>query len=282
MTTPLSDVVRTAFSQSKDIWFPETAKHLSDFAWQDAARLAFTPENYGTHRWLLGDSSVERLQLARLDFGNALSCLIERLPQQSRSLYEKSGLEFSDHFPADAIQQAVNLISSVPSLSTTLSLYLRSLHILEAPGAEYDVSHSDPAVPFSIFLSVPPAGQTGRLRLAESIIHECMHLQLSIVERALPLIDEPHAMYFSPWKQTSRPASGVLHGLYVFSVIYQFFGCSTLNAHLTSQERLFADLRRSQLSRELNQVVPFARIDSLSREGRCLAARSLDCLPLCR
>ena len=109
---PLSDVVRTAFSQSKDIWFPETAKHLSDFAWQDAARLAFTPENYGTHRWLQGDSSLERLQLARLDFGNALSCLIERLPQQSRSLYEKSGLDFSDHFPADAIQQAVNLISS--------------------------------------------------------------------------------------------------------------------------------------------------------------------------
>ena len=146
---------------------------------------------------------------------------------------------------------------------------------LHDSGAEYDVSHSDPAVPFSIFLSVPPAGQTGRLRLAESIIHECMHLQLSIVEKALPLIDEPHAMY-------CRPASGVLHGLYVFSVIYQFFGCSTLNAHLTSQERLFADLRRSQLSRELNQVVPFARIDSLSREGRCLAARSLDCLPLCR
>ena len=278
--TPLRDVVRTAFSQSKDIWFPEAARQLSNFAWQDAARLAFTPENYGTHRWLRGDATLERLQLARLDFPNTFECLIEPLPKSTRSVYEKAGLEFSNHVPADTIQCTIDLLSSVPSLCATLSLYLRSLHILESPGAEYDVSHSDPAVPFSIFVSVPPAGQNGRLRLAESIVHECMHLQLSVIERALPLIDEPPTTYFSPWKQTHRPALGILHGLYVFAVIYQFLGSSTLNARLTSQERTFAVTRRRQISRELDQVSGFARTAGLTSEGQCLATRSLDCVHL--
>ena len=281
VTTPLSDVVRTAFSQSNEIWFPEAAQRLSDFAWRNAARLAFTPENYGTHRWLQGDATLARLQLERLDFRNSLCCLIERLPQPSRMHYEKAGLEFSDQVQADLIQRSIDLISVVPSLYATISLYLRSLHILKAPGPDHDVSHSDPDVPFSIFVSVPPAGQNCRVRLAESIVHECMHLQLSIIERILRLVDEPQATYFSPWTLSRRPAAGVLHGLYVFSVIHRFLGCSSLDVGLSPEERRFTVSRRRQISKELDHVAPFAQTRCLSKDGRDLATRSLQCLQRC-
>ena len=58
------------------------------------------------------------------------------------------------------------------------------------------------------------------IRLAEAIIHEAMHLQLTLVERLCPLILEDDRKLFSPWKNEDRKPSGVLHALYVFSVIY--------------------------------------------------------------
>ena len=180
----------------------------------------------------------------------------------------------------DVLQSALSLIASVPSLHATVAQYLRSLHILESPGADYDVSHSDPGVPFSIFASVPLFERKGRLRLAESIIHECMHLQLTITEEVLPLVEAPEVRLFSPWRQTLRPVTGVLHGFYVFAVVHEFFRVLSLTGSLTSDESVFVSMRRRQIVEEVAQVAFLGSTEGLTDDGRCLVRYLNRCLDL--
>lgn len=269
----LPDLSSETFSDSTNIWFPEAATRIVEFVWEDAARRDFAPENYGTHRWLENDPTRERIRRYCFALSDTSEFSIEVLPDPSRRRYEKIGLVFADQFPASAFSSALGLIRCVPSLYATISLYLRSLHLLAAPTNDHDVSHSDPAVPFSIFVSVPPPNPRSRIRLAESIVHECMHLQLSIMEKTIPLVGEPGAMHFSPWQQTLRPVSGLLHGLYVFAVIHSFFDLAISSQSLTSDERHFAISRRRQITNEVAQLCSQDWTNSLTRIGRCLARR---------
>ena len=274
--TPLSDIISNAVSHSNHFWFPQAASRLADFAWEDARRYDFSPGNYGTHRWLHKDPMRERIRRACFALSDTSELSIEILPNSSRKHFENTGLVFSDQCPVGAFPSALDVIRCVPSLYTTISLYLRSLHLLAAPSDDHDVSHSDPAVPFSIFISVPPLDSQGRIRLAESIVHECMHLQLSIMERIVPLVDEPKAMSFSPWQQTSRPVSGLLHGLYVFTVIHNFLTLAALSGSLGPDERKHVNSRCRKIANEVNQLSSDGWTSSLSTIGRCLARRLLE------
>lgn len=61
----------------------------------------------------------------------------------------------------------------------------------------YDVSHSTPVLPLSIFVSVPGADERhAELRLAESIIHEAMHLQLTFIESLSHSLSRPERQRF--------------------------------------------------------------------------------------
>ena len=271
--TALSHLVSDAVSHSNHFWFPETAGRVAQFAWENAGRYSFSPENYGTHRWYHKNPKRERIRLAHFELSNSSEFLIEVLPNSTRRYYERVGLVFSDHSPITAFPAALDLIRTVPSLYNTISLYLRSLHILEAPTDEHDVSHSDPSVPFSIFVSVPPSGARCRMRLAESIVHESMHLQLSAIERLLPLVDQLEALHCSPWQQTLRPPAGILHGLYVFTIIHNFFGMAVHTGSLTSEEFQFANSRRRQIANEVHQLSSHGWTHSLSTIGRNLASR---------
>ena len=48
--------------------------------------------------------------------------------------------------------------------------------------------------------------------------------QLTLIEAVVPLISGSPTTAFSPWKLEERPIQGVLHGLYVFGVIFQALG----------------------------------------------------------
>ena len=49
-----------------------------------------------------------------------------------------------------------------------------------------------------------------------------MHLQLSLVERVVPLVLSQRKMYYSPWRDEVRNSEGILQALYVFGVIRLF------------------------------------------------------------
>ena len=257
---------------------------MATVVWEEIAYHGFTPANYGTHRWLEKAPTVDRTHFARLDLGNSFECIIESLPSSSRAPYQEAGLVFTECFCAetdvDVLRSALSLIASVPSLHSTVAEYLRSLHILESPGFDYDVSHSDPGVPFSIFASVPLYERKGGLRLAESIIHECMHLQLTITEEVLPLVGAPEVRLFSPWRQTLRPVTGVLHGFYVFAVVHEFYRVLSRTGSLTSDESAFISKRRQQIIEEVAQVAFLASAEALTDDGRFLVQYLNRCLGL--
>lgn len=121
-----------------------------------------------------------------------------------------------------AIVTADQMIARVPSLHRVVLGLVRGIALIDSSGPNYDVSHSEPAWPGWIFISIPPSGPSGAVRLAEGVVHEAMHHNLSALEERVPLVSSPNRLY-SPWKREPRPASGVLHGVYVFACLVAYF-----------------------------------------------------------
>ncbi len=275
----IRETVRTALSQSADPWVPGVAEPVTAHAWQRLARHGFVMANYGTQRWLEQDPAGELWGLAMIDLGDSLKCRMEALSASSRARYERFGLIFPESIPPEshieAVQSALSFIALVPSLYATVAAYLRSLHVLQSPGLNFDVSHSDPEVPFSIFVSIPFSGREGSLRLAESIIHECMHLQLTLIEALLPLVYQGTASAFSPWQQRLRPLRGILHGVYVFSVIDAYYQTLNRGRGLAPEESAFVAKRRGDIVQEVARVAHVANAEGLTHEGRVLFGQLL-------
>ena len=217
--------------------------------------------------------------MAALDLGGRRACRIEALPAASRIRYESSGLVFPRSVPAAAavaaLRPALALVGAAPGLRATVAAYSRSVHVLQPPAAEIDVSYSDPDVPFSVFLSLPCPGRHAALRLAESLVHECMHLQLTLIEAVLPLVEDERASTFSPWQRRPRPLRGVLHGLYVFTVIDAFLEVLERGGSLGPDEARFAAGRRRQIAGEIASVDHSALAAGLTGDGKVLAGRLL-------
>jgi HEXXH motif-containing protein len=149
------------------------------------------------------------------------------------------------------IQAATDLIANVHGLREAIGAVVKSIHLLVAE-PEYDISYSSPAIPFSIFVSVPRADERNAVvRLAEAIIHEAMHLQLTLIEAIVPLISGSPTTAFSPWKHEDRPIQGVLHGLYVFGVIFQALG--SLGQSVPAVEP-YSAVRQRQILTEVDSV----------------------------
>jgi HEXXH motif-containing protein len=122
---------------------------------------------------------------------------------------------------AGQLDDASNLLDIAPTLKTTVLNFVQEIVLLQAPDDTIDVSHSEPRWARRIFISVPSPSVVADLRIAEAVVHEAMHLNLSWVDRAIPLIANDSLVH-SPWRNAFRPASGVLHGLYVFCCIWHF------------------------------------------------------------
>ena len=275
----LRRTVKAALAQSPDPWLPDVVPRLIAGAWRRSAPRGFFPGNYGTHRWLKGDPTAERSVLATLDLGERPACRIEALPAASRIRYENSGLVFPRSVPADAavaaVRSALAVVCAAPDLLATVAAYPLSVHVLQPPGTEVDVSYSDPDAPFSVFLSIPRPGRHAALRLAESLVHECMHLHLTLIEAVLPLVEDERASTFSPWRRRPRPLRGVLHGLYVFTVIDAFLEVLERGGSLGPDEARFAAGRRRQIAGEVAQVDQAALAAGLTGDGKVLAGRLL-------
>ncbi|MBR0553746.1 HEXXH motif domain-containing protein [Sphingomonadaceae bacterium LXI357] len=154
----------------------------------------------------------------------------------------------------------------------TVTHLVRAIHVIEAPGPGYDISHSEPSIPFSIFVSVPVGERHGTLRLAESLLHEALHLQLTLLERHVPMVLDTAATGYSPWQQSQRPLSGLLHGLYVFAAIDQWLALLDAAPSTSSEDRIYLTRRRAEIAEEIADVATLADAPSLTPTGHHLAS----------
>ncbi|HEV2816494.1 MAG TPA: HEXXH motif-containing putative peptide modification protein [Allosphingosinicella sp.] len=160
---------------------------------------------------------------------------------------------------SEVMAAAEHVIDQEPSVSAVVRAVVAEIYLLGAR-EEYDVSHSEPRWPGWIFVSAPPAaGLVSGLRLAENVLHETMHLQLSELEARIPLVADTASKLYSPWKQEPRQLQGILHGLYVCACISAYFR-DLLSAGEIAQEGI-GHVRR--------------RIDSIGEEVASVAIDSL-------
>ena len=187
---------------------------------------------YSTARHVYG---LDPVVLHTVDIGDSpldSTVQIEMLPEVIGSKWRDVGIQFAskseiaDTGAVELLTSALNLVRKAPSLHGTVAALCRSLHILIASDNGFDVSYSDPEVPFSVFVSFPNSTEPNRVeRLTESIVHEALHLQLTLVEGIEPLVagSPREALVFSPWKNEYRSVRGLIHGVYVFANLRCFW-----------------------------------------------------------
>lgn len=199
---------------------------------------------------------------------------IEELPaalahlamDQGVSLMKTSELE--EEYVCSIIESALALIEKcVPALFCSVRLLLRTLHIIESRGFGIDTSFSLPELPNSVFITIPQADEPDVVpRLAEAIVHEVLHLQLSLVERFRPIIraGSMAESAYSPWRAEYRPVGGIIHGLFVFRCIEVMWSCVVDEPGSAIAD--FAHARKEEIRRQ-RRCVHLKASDSLTDFG---------------
>ena len=271
MSDLVTDVQQRLAGKSDELWWPGLASALAQGR---ESRLPFEAAEYSTSRFLGIGSPVKILNIVRSS-PESLGLRLEAMAASCNDCFAGRGLEFvaETHVTAascQAISAATALICRVPSLAQTVSTLVRSVHILKSDDPGIDISFSDPSIPFSIFLSLSQ-GKDADWRIAEAIIHETMHLQLSLVEQITPLVLDDTIARFSPWKQKLRPLSGLIHALYVFRVIdiwLEQISVSIPNESVISR-------RRAQIAEEIAEIDLTGAEGGFTRAGQALMRKLL-------
>lgn len=283
----LPDTIAAALLEPEaPLWLPDITDALATMGWRTLhLHTGITMLNYGTSRVVAGDSCAPRHVVARLSFHpeapSVASCLrIECLVDAAARRYQDVGLTFylpeeiTNTTILDCLQEAIDTVAHVPTLHRTVATLVRVCHLVKPEDDDCDVSYSDPQLPFSIFVSIPSARSANdALRVAESLVHEAMHLQLTLIERATSLVHPSDATYFSPWKGTHRSPQGVLHALYVFRVIDQYFERLLALPGWSCRSMDHMRHRRREIAAQVREIETFKDSPALTGLGTRLVQR---------
>ena len=162
------------------LWFPGLAELL---AAEGQRRLDAPGNGYSTSRHLRSVDPAAVVDVAPENGTHGPRLRIEFMPGPVSAGFLDRGITPArlDQVNSDllkALSDSSSLIGKVPSLCDTVARLALSVHILHVDDPSYDVSYSDPSIPFSIFVSAA-TGTTAAARMAEAVIHESMHLQLT-------------------------------------------------------------------------------------------------------
>ena len=260
-----------AIGQAEDpVWWPSLTHALVNAQLSDSEPYSTAAEN--------ASNPADNSSFAEIwsHDGGELRLRLEFLGRLQAKGFLAKGLnlyEFDDLGGTSCLQilsDALTLVAQVPSLAQSIQMLVKSTHLLRPDAPTIDTSFSEPRLPFSIFVSVPPGRiEEDASRVAEAIVHEAMHLQLSLVERHVPLIGKPGIAAFSPWRGEIRDASGLLHALYVFRVVFDWLGL------MRAQLPLYATRRRHEIEKQVREVDWPCLRPALSPAGTTLVDRLL-------
>jgi len=186
-----------------------------------------------------------------------------------------NAIEFED---GDIVEEGRVLVAEAlkivetwrPALATELRTICSAIQFVRDPSAHPDkiVSFSDDSVPGAVFVSIRGThGLIDAYDLADSLVHEYRHQKLYLLERRYATT-RPGALVVSPWRDDLRPASGLLHAVFVFVELRRFwehvrdFGPARLG------NRSIAQLEDTE--RNLLQAFETLRACDLTNTGRAL------------
>jgi len=252
------------------VWFPELTEQLVTYGWKNIReKYELQEDNYSTEAIFHGriGNSINTTTRLSPTIQNSISPLrsinICQMPEEIVVMYSDSGAKpyssemLQNSTVLQCLQESLEILATIPTVYITVSHLVACLHILQPEDDDFDISYSLPNIPFSIFVSVPSRRmENDVLRVAEAILHEAMHLQLTLIEQFVPMIIETNEKHFSPWKNEYRHPRGVLHAIYVFCVIKQFFE-SLIKQNISTSSIQYLNKRCNVISSQLEEINDF-------------------------
>lgn len=257
-------------------WNATAVRRLVDWSEQEVLKpFGVTLESYSTARLVARSQSARTKWIWQRPLISGFLFGIEELPSAFENLATDQGAalvrvsELDEEHVRTTLNSALTLIAELaPALFASVRFLLRALHVLDSRGPDFDISLTLPELPNSVFLSVPQSGERDAVsRLAEALVHEVLHLQLSLIERCCPLIrtDSNEETAYSPWRDEYRPVGGVIHGLFVFRGVESLWSNLAENRQIGASE--FAGSRVEEIRGQCRRV-RLAQCDSLTPFGR--------------
>lgn len=279
MTLTLFEQVGDFLNGPVPLWENKLTSSLTLHTWSELHSLNVTgADQYSVASCILkqAGTQVDTVAIA----GTTMK--IEIPSEELHEFYTAHGLELIPaigikNLHADRkIADAFNLLALIKPISVFLQTIIKTVQIIQPQDDETDISYSHPEIPFSIFLSVcADSSLRSTLRVAESILHEAMHLKLTLIENVQPLVEPFDGnVYFSPWRNEKRPARGVLHGLFVFRALLDYFS-EIKNYPEIQPEFAYVEKRIRQIKTDLSQLKDFASCDDLTTSGANLTKNLL-------
>jgi len=268
-------ILATYISNPHPVWQPAIADYL--IAHRQSLMNEFLNSSYSTAQVIKGYEIPvgKRIELV-VAAENALPIYFEA-PEfvHMADFYSHHGLEPVDSESDEwldaygKLRAALAIIEKVKPAYLCILKLVRCIQLVRSEHHEIDVSYSHPDIPYTIFVSVcEDDSLVSSLRVAESIIHEAMHLKLTLIESIAPLVKpDANSLYYSPWRDENRPAQGVLHGMFVFRAILDFHERNLQNDTLISE---FLELRIAELVTQIESVKKFHLNQDLTELGRVL------------
>ena len=187
-----------------------------------------------------------------------------------------AGIEFEPEDVAISgraiVAQALEIVAAWrPALALELRNICSAVQFVRDPSAHPNkiVSFSDNSVPGAMFVSVRLAGGfIDPYDMADSLVHEYRHQKLYLFERRHPTT-HPGALIVSPWREDLRPASGLLHAIFVFVELRRFWEHVRDEGPPRLHNRAVAQLEDTEAN--LSQAFETLRGCDLTQAGRALA-----------
>lgn len=271
--------IQEYLEQPLPLWENEITQFLVQHKWEALAKqFQIAPNTYTIAGCVMNGNTVSESNLLLPSTNNTISLA---LPSDDlKGFYEEHGIVPVEIVIAESNEAVAKILSALDILKCIEPVHdfiLKIVHSMQLIKAEYpdtDVSYSHPEIPFSIFFSLcDEVSSLSDVRVAESILHEAMHLKLTLIEGIVPLISPTaKGLYFSPWRDEPRPARGVLHGLFVFKALLDFFEAI---AETNVAEKEYIESRINQIKEDLDQLTGFTLCPDLTKYGATLTTNLL-------
>lgn len=264
-----------------NLWDVKTTELVVCKEWDKLKRHFFwSYDEYTSPGFILNQPKIKSNKKPLLPEGSQYQIYLEDYSDDINGFYYENGIVFDhgnsthNHHTSKKLVDALELLDSIPDLMSSICLLIRTIGILKSEESSNDVSYSHPKLPFSIFISLcSDRSPISTARVAESILHEAMHLKLSLIQNSVDLLNlEYHKgkTYFAPWRKEMRPANGILHGIFVFRAIFDyFFRLEKITNN--NDTKNYAQKRIKEIRKDILDMNYFSDSDDLNVLGKRLA-----------
>lgn len=278
----IAECVHQFIAQPLPCWETLSTTAVVQYKWEQLQILGYAQEGYSSNRLLFKNPNAPMPKRFLLHNDCNREPASVEAPDDLQKFYEENGLvpyrvkQWPDEELKAKLSAAVQILAKIPQTLMSICELVKAVQIVDAGHPDFDTSYSHPGLPFTVFVSVcVDTSFQSNLRVAEGILHEAMHLKLTLIEEVLPLVN-PRAVakYFSPWRDEKRPAQGVLHGLFVFRAIHDFYKLLLVSTNETTANG-FLSFRIEQLVDEISSLASFANCPDLTPAGAILTKNLL-------